>query len=179
MGIKKTIVVCGVLSTIVVTSINIAKMKSIDAKIKFDGITIKYDYDKDLIDGSLTYDEIEKYLRIVKFEQEGVEFYRLVSKDMNKFSSRFVPYTIEYIYSDLETGTVLKNYNFLDAEKDKDDKNIKNVVGEKLNIVEEKDLTTYLLQENNIKVKYSARELVDFYNDKVVPTLDKPKVLNK
>ena len=112
----------------------------------------------------LTYklqNEIEEFLRIVKFEKEGVTFTKLVTKDIDTIYHRYSHREKKYIYADLETGTVLKSYSYPEKDNESQDieleKNITHKVGENLNILEEKDFSTYLLQQNNLKNIYTLK----------------------
>lgn len=183
MDIRGKLIICGSVVSLVVFAQSIVKLNSYNAKIELDDTSVKYFYDTNEIKGKLRYNEIEEFLRIVKFEKEGVTFTKLVTKDIDTIYHRYSHREKKYIYADLETGTVLKSYSYPEKDNESQDieleKNITHKVGENLNILEEKDFSTYLLQQNNLKNIYTVKELVDFYKEKVVPTIEKNKTLTK
>lgn len=119
--------------------------------------------------GSISYEDIDKCVRIVSFEQDGVINYRLLSVTNGLFNYAYASsVNYEYFkYYDLKTGScVLEYYDYYNQEK------MEYKIGEGLNIVEEKSITPYLISEDFIRKQYTVEELLTFFDEKVLPTLE-------
>lgn len=119
--------------------------------------------------GSISYEDIDNWVKIVSFEQNGEISYRLlavVSSSYCYYDKSPKNYKRNQYY-DLRTGScVLDYYNYYNQEK------IKYEIGKGLNKVGEIDITSYLWSEDFIQKEYTVEELLAFFQEKVLPTLE-------
>ena len=70
-------------------------------------------------------------------------------------------------YYDLRTGScMIDRFDYYNQEK------VVYAIGESLNMLEEKSITPYFITENFIKKRYTVEELLKFFEEKVLPTLN-------
>lgn len=114
--------------------------------------------------GNISYEDVDKCVKVVCFEQDGKENYYLMTKDVTGY---YFADKNKYSYRDLENGVlVIKYYDYYNEN------GIVYEIGEDLNIVEEKSITPYLLSEDFIKRDYTVEELLTFFEEKVKPTFN-------
>lgn len=113
--------------------------------------------------GSISYEDIDKWVKIVTFEHNGKINYRLLVglnvQRLGNYESN--------IYYDLRTGSCMIDYDDYYNQEE-----IEYKIGESLNIVEEKAIAPYLVSESFVQKKYTVEELLTFFNEKVLPTLE-------
>lgn len=127
-----------------------------DRRIKVDGEYVTY-YDNG-VRATVSYETVDNHFRVVTFSQDEITFTRPVI--VNERTHNDIPY-IEYI--DMEKGMpIIKRY----AEGDTI------IVGEGIVIEEEKAFTPYLFLEGNVEESYEVKGLVQFYFNKIEPSLN-------
>lgn len=114
------------------------------------------------VKGNITYKDLDNYVEIIKFERDGKENAILCLKNEHYYYH----YTITYTIYDLMSGASLIQY----TKDDKKDK-ITYSIGEDLPLKEELPFAPYLISENFIKSEYTVEELIEFFNEKVKPSL--------
>ena len=112
--------------------------------------------------GNITYEDLDKYVEIIKFEQDGKENVMLCVKNEWFYRHGITTYTIY----DLMSGTSIIKYT---KEDDKDE--VSYSLGESLPLKEELPFTPYLVTEDFIKNEYTVEEVIEFFNEKVKPSL--------
>lgn len=134
----------------------------------------KISYESETPEGKIKYDDLSNCLKIVTLEQNEMSNHLLLMKETLRKSTSGYHINTEYSYVDLKTGTTIIKYKVSnDGEKTWG-------VGENLNIVEEQDITGYLLKENYIKNEYDVNEVITFFEESILPTLDSSdKVMTK
>ena len=122
----------------------------------------------------ISYDELCKYGKVVKIENNGVSSNHFMLKEEDLVILKGSRCNI-VDYIDLESKeSMIKYHDYSDTTNDIW------LIGEGLKILEEYNIEDYLLQENFIQENYTIQELVTFYKEKVVPTLNsKQKELTK
>lgn len=115
------------------------------------------------VKGNISYADLDKHAEIVSFEESDKEIIMLCLKTHYHYVSRFTDYTSYAIY-DLESGTTIIEYT-----ESKDE--VTYLIGESLSIKEELPLAPYLISENFLKSEYTVEELIEFFNEKVKPSL--------
>lgn len=115
--------------------------------------------------GNITYEDLDKYVEIIKFEQDGKENVMLCLKYYCDYDHYSVSYTNYTIY-DLMSGTILIQY-----KKNNDKDEVTYSLGESLPLKEELPFTPYLVTEDFIKNEYTVEEVIEFFNEKVKPSL--------
>lgn len=122
--------------------------------------------------GIISQDDVDKYIKIITFKRGDVIFTKLISvKDCYIVGGRFSSNYKEIDYVDLDSGTTLISYRNYDTSGETMN-NVKYEVGENLEIVEVRDFMPYLYQEGKFADEYEINDLVNFYHEKVEPTLD-------
>lgn len=118
--------------------------------------------------GTIFYTDLEQNIRIVHFQQDGNSEYRLLIKRISKPETKYSlkPFK-STLYFDLETGSCIISY----IEYDLDDI-ITYVIGKNIKIVEERSIVPYLISKGFIKSEYTVEELLAFFQEKVLPTLE-------
>lgn len=117
------------------------------------------------VEGNISYHDLDKYVEIIKFEQDGKENVMLCLKYECWYDHYSVSYTDCTIY-DLMSGASIIKYT---KENDKDE--VTYSLGESLPIKEELPFTPYLVTEDFIKNEYTVEEVMEFFNEKVKPSL--------
>jgi len=120
------------------------------------------------VEGNISYQDLDKYVEIIKFEQDGKENVMLCLKyecEYDHYSASYANYANYTIY-DLMSGTSIIKYT---KEDDKDE--VTYSLGESLPIKEELPFTPYLITEDFIKNEYTVEEVIEFFNEKVKPSL--------
>ena len=112
--------------------------------------------------GNITYEDLDKYVEIIKFEQDGKENVMLCVKNEWFYRHGITTYTIY----DLMSGAYIIKYT---KEDDKDE--VTYSLGESLPLKEELPFTPYLVTEDFIKNEYTVEEVIEFFNEKVKPSL--------
>lgn len=113
------------------------------------------------VEGNISYQDLDKYAEIIKFEQDGKENVMLCLK--NEY---FCNLNTNYTIYDLMSGTSIIKYT---KEDDKDE--VTYSLGESLPLKEELPFTPYLVTEDFIKNEYTVEEVIEFFNEKVKPSL--------
>lgn len=114
------------------------------------------------VEGNISYQDLDKYAEIIKFEQDGKENVMLCLKNRYFYNSGSANYTIY----DLMSGASIIKYT---KEDDKDE--VTYSLGESLPLKEELPFTPYLVTEDFIKNEYTVEEVIEFFNEKVKPSL--------
>ena len=117
------------------------------------------------VEGNISYQDLDKYAEIIKFEQDSKENVMLCLKYYCEYDHYSVSYTNYTIY-DLMSGTILIQY-----KKNNDKDEVTYSLGESLPIKEELPLAPYLISENFVKSEYTVEEVIEFFNEKVKPSL--------
>lgn len=112
--------------------------------------------------GNITYEDLDKYVEIIKFEQDGKENVMLCVKNEWFYRHGITTYTIY----DLMSGASIIKYT---KEDDKDE--VTYSLGESLPLKEELPFTPYLVTEDFVKSEYTVEEVIEFFNEKVKPSL--------
>ncbi len=124
--------------------------------------SIVYDFEKNTVKGTIDYENLIDYVRVVELKiGEEKKPFLLIKKVSNTFGKEDI---IEYF--DFKSGAAIFKYY------QNDEGEMTWVRGENIMIVEEHELTSYLLKENFIQKKYKAEEIIQFYEDKILPTLE-------
>ena len=118
--------------------------------------------------GNISYEDIEQQMRIVSLNQDGKVSYHLLVKESDLYYGGRSDYAFySYSYYDLKTGVCLIKYrDYYNQEK------IEYTIGEELNIVEESKITPYLVSNAFIQKEYTVEEILNFFNEQVLPTLE-------
>ena len=127
------------------------KIPYIDSKL-----TIK----NNKVEGNISYKDLDKYVEIVNFEQDGKKNVILCLKNRYFYYSGSTSYTIY----DLMSGTAIVKYN-------EDNGEVTYSLGASLPLKEELPLTPYLVTQDFIKPEYTVEEVIEFFNEKVKPSL--------
>lgn len=122
-------------------------------------------YENEIPEGKIKYNDLSNCLKIVTLEQNEMTNHLLLMKEIDKYNRHQTYCTFTYV--DLKTGTSIIKYSINNGNDEKTW-----VVGENLNIVEEQDITGYLLQEEFIKKEYDVNEIIVFFEESILPTLD-------
>lgn len=115
--------------------------------------------------GTINYNDLSNYCKIVTIEQDNVTSHRLyIKKERCSSNLRGPKYNITS-YIDLKTGvTIIESIEHSNSD-------INYIVGENLTIVEEKEITSYLLEHEFIKQEYELNEVIEFFEETIKPTL--------
>lgn len=161
------------LGSIVLTSCNPDE----DCQVILDKTVITYNNDIDgsvsdasslsiNVEGKISYETIDKCLKIVKWKVNDTTNIRLLGINSQRFYEGLHTATSYY---DLQTGTKLIEY-----ETTTSNQNTTTIcnLGEEIEILSEISLTTYLLEELFIKPEYDINEILQFYKEKVLPQLE-------
>lgn len=114
------------------------------------------------VEGNISYEDLDRYVEIIKFEQDGKENAILCLKNEFFYLNGSTTYTIY----DLTSGASIIKYT-----KDDDEDEVTYSLGESLSIREELPLAPYLISENFVKSEYTVEEVIEFFNEKVKPSL--------
>ncbi len=122
---------------------------------------ITYHKNSDEIKGTFSYEDLVNDVKICSFQQEDGKSYRLCVIINNHNALGYDVTT----YYDIKTGASIIGY------REKQDERVY-VRGEDLEIVAEINLDNYLLKENFVKKEYTVNEIIQFYEEKILPTLE-------
>lgn len=141
-------------------------------EIVIDGISkdVVLNYESEIPTGMISYDNVDEYVKVVKIKNETTEFNRLVILDKDYYTGsmrHYNPHT-DVRYIDLKSGVIIIEYMDYSSEDEEDYW----VTGKNFEVLEEINITNYLLQEDFVKREYEVSEILDFYEEKVLPTLD-------
>lgn len=117
--------------------------------------------------GSISYEDIDEWVKIVSFEQNGKISYRLLAIESKGYYSSDNGYYYCRDYYDLRTGACLFEYYTYPNIKKEDEY----IIGESLNLIEEIAISPYLVAEDFVQKEYTVEELLKFFDEKVLPTL--------
>lgn len=127
-------------------------------------------YESEIPTGIISYDNVDKYVKVVKIKNEITEFNRLVILDKDHYTGsmrHYDPHTV-FKYIDLKSGVIIIEYTEYPSEDEEDYWR----TGEDFQILDEISITSYLLQHDFIKKEYDVSEILDFYEEKIKPTLN-------
>ena len=127
---------------------------------------IVYDSENDEIAGNITFEDLNKYGKVVVLEDNGENLSKLLLKKVGSVSGHSSRLYDSIDYIDLETGAMLISYRDYAAGY----KEWK--TGENLNIISEVGITNYLANGEFVKSIYRIDELINFFKNNVVSTLD-------
>ncbi len=132
--------------------------------------TITYSEDG-VISGTISADDVDKYIKIVTFKRDDLTFTRLVAiEDHSVMGGRGVPSYRLTKYVDLDTSTTLIHYTNPDSSGENTE-HLDYKVGENLEVVSERDFMPYLYEAEKFQDEYDISELINFYHENVEETL--------
>ena len=131
---------------------------------KIPNISSKLTIEDNKLEGSISYEDLDEHVEIISFEQDGKENAMLCLKTKYHYYCRLGTFT--YTFYDLVSGTTFIKYDEHIASKEKTYS-----LGESLSVKEELPFTPYLVTEGFIKSEYTVDEVVEFFNEKVKPSL--------
>lgn len=171
-NLKRSLVSGALLLSMMLTGCSDNKDNSKNVYIEDTFIYTKIVYDEDgVITGILPSDKVDEYVKIITFKQGDVTFTRLVGIEDHKNGSLHSPYYRIVKYCDLDTGVTLISYINHDTSGETMDY-VSYSIGENLEIVEVRDFMPYLYQEGKFADEYEINDLLNFYHEKVEPTLE-------
>lgn len=141
-----------------------ALLTGCDDKEKFCPSEINYEDENPV--GKIKYEDLSNCGRIVTIEHNEMKIHLLLIKEKNISCGIIEPEFEEFIYYDLKTGVKIiryKHYCGTDITSW--------IVGEDLNIIDDQDITGYLLESNFIKKEYEVDEVLKFFEENILPTL--------
>lgn len=144
--------------------------------IKRGELKIVYEQDN-TINGTISYADVENYIKIITIKQKEFTKKMLVIKILEQHPTRSFRYTL-FKYIQIISGTEILTYKFegLLKEEEIKDKNPKTILlGEDIQLLEEESLTNYLIQEDKIQREYDINELITFFNEHVNNTVETKK----
>ncbi|MDD6224571.1 MAG: hypothetical protein PUB18_06215 [bacterium] len=133
--------------------------------VRFGDTTISYDQKNS--SGTIKYEDLSNYVKVVIVEAGEGKNTLLLMKATEKIEVIGIQphYLTEYI--ELSSGSCLIKY------KDYEDAgNREWLIGGNLNIVEEQAIDDYLLQEKWIQQEYDVNEIIAFFDEKIIPTVE-------
>lgn len=133
-------------------------------------------YSEEGISGTVPLDEVSNYIKIVTFKLDDYTFTRLVAIEDHTNHSVHSPHYRITKYHDLDTGTTLISYTNQDSSGETDF-GIEYSVGENLEILSEIDFVPYLIKEGKISNDYDINDMLDFYHEKVEPSLEDSEIV--
>lgn len=131
---------------------------------KIPDISSKLTVENNKLEGNISYGDLDNHVEIISFEQDGKENTMLCLKTVSSGYYTNGTYSSCTTYYDLVSGASLIQYI---KAKDK----VTYSLGESLSVKEELPLTPYLVTEGFIKSEYTVDEVVEFFNEKVKPSL--------
>lgn len=118
--------------------------------------------------GSISYENLSNYVKVVNFQQDKLNFARLMIKEESDITVMYGRSYKKVQYKDLETGaTFIEYHDYVSGAID-----TLWYVGEDIVIISEENVTSYLLSANFVKKEYTVEELLTFFQEKVLPTLE-------
>ena len=134
----------------------------------YHGINLEYDDDNQLNGGNVSFDGL-KELKVIKFidHATGVDTTRLVMiEHIHTPVAEFFDGD-HYNYIDVKSGvTIYSRITHRETEND-------------LEIVDERAIKPYLLQNDDIKKEYTIDELIDLCDKVIIPDMENNKELTK
>ena len=118
--------------------------------------------------GSISYENLSNYVKVVNFQQNELNFTRLMIKEESYITVMYGRSHSKVQYKDLETGATFieyRDYAYADESIDWS-------VGENIVIINEVNITSYLLSTDFVKKEYTVEELLTFFYEKILPTLE-------
>lgn len=140
-----------------------------DANIYVGDSNIDYYYDDNQIEGKITFGDLNEYGKLVVLKDNGEKFIRLLIKEKIIYDGGYDSLGAynRTTYKDLETGaTIIDCYDYVNLEKETWKK------GEDLEIVSEVGINSYLVNNNYVKTDYTVEEVMTFFYDTILPSLD-------
>lgn len=136
--------------------------------VSFGDSKIVYNSETKKMGGTITFEDLNKYGKVVVIEENGVIFNRLLLKKELHYSGRYSNSKYDSVqYIDLETGAVLIGYiDYIISNERKWES------GQELNIISEVGIVSYLINGDYVMHEYSLEELLKFYKENVSPTLN-------
>ena len=129
---------------------------------------IVYDSENNTIEGNVTFEDLNKYGKVVILEENDEVFSRLLLKKEGTYLGKYSYSSYDYKkYIDLETGALLIAYNDYHSSGEREW-----ITGQHLNITMEMSITSYLVNNNFVKTDYTIEELISFFEESVIPTLN-------
>lgn len=165
-NLKKKALLLGMLTELTAISLtgcgNSYSIKEGDFKIVYE--------EDNTITGTISYKDVENYIKIITIEQrEMTKKYLMIKKDEYHMSRHSSNTQLKYI--DLEDGTEMLHYYYggrhFNEEELKNREPDEIFVGKDIKILEEESLTTYLMQQDKIKREYDVNDLISFYHNNV------------
>lgn len=134
--------------------------------VSFGNSEISYNSETKKMEGTITFEDLNKYGKVVVIEDNGIIFNRLLLKEYHSGRYNYSNYdSVQYI--DLETGAVLIDYiDYSQSDERKWES------GQELNIISEVGIVSYLNNGDYVMHEYSLEELLKFYKENVSPTLN-------
>lgn len=134
---------------------------------KIPNISSKLTIEDNKLEGSISYEDLDEHVEMISFEQDGKENAMLCLKTVSSGYYDFI-FGNCVTYYDLVSGAPLIEYIKVIGE---DKEKVTYSLGESLSVKEELPLTPYLVTEGFIKSEYTVDEVVEFFNEKVKPSL--------
>lgn len=156
---KKKMVLLGLMAELIAMSLSGCEN---DSYSHVGSSKIIYEDDDSRI-GNISYENVDKYLKIVTVEIGESTNKILVIKNFtlpNEISTY-----LEYI--DLETGAVIKKFSAYACLSLEELESREPEIGKDIEIVEEESFSEYLILADNIKKEYDVNELIDFFNNEI------------
>lgn len=174
LNIKKKLILLSLIGEL--TSLSLTGCAGVSNVVEFGGEKIVYFSKDSLPEGSISYENIDKYIKIITIENNNLITKKLLVKYLNVGT-----FYTELIYFDLKTGVIIKRYNWkdiLETEEERSKVIPEIVIGKDVELIEEQSLTPYLISLDNVKMEYTTVELIDFYETQVQPLLEE-QILKK
>lgn len=137
--------------------------------VSFGNSKIVYNSETKKMCGTITFEDLNKYVKVVVIEENGVIFNRLLLKQTcHCYAVKYSHSNYDFIqYIDLETGAVLICYEDYTGSNER-----KWEAGQELNIISETGIISYLANGDYVMYEYDLVKLLEFYKENVSPTLD-------
>ena len=134
--------------------------------VKIGNSKIIYDNENDKVEGSITFEDLNKYAKVVSLEENDETFYRLLLKIQGVNSDRVYGEYEYNRYIDLETGATLIAFNDFQRNGKREW-----IMGSNLNVITESGIISYLANNDYVKTNYTVDELISFFEENVISTL--------
>lgn len=141
---------------------------------------VKVTYENDKIIGSISYADVEKFIKIVTLNNNGASKKYLMAKDYDWSNAPYGDAYSSLQYVNLENGVVMIYYYCgypISEEEIKTERPVIRV-GENIEIIEEESLLPYLTQKGIIQKEYDVNELIKFFYEEELDKIQEP-VLNR
>ncbi len=135
-------------------------------------------YDDSEINGTISYDNLEKgFLCIVTLELNGKSLEpKLMAINFHEFHPTRGAWNDTLSYVDLESGITQIEYHYPGGYTEGAIPEIQ--VGSNFEIIDEKNLFDFIIEENWLQDEYEINELIEFYNEKVNLTMETEEINN-